>query len=323
MRSRYFQSAKTQALFDLVKYFAGISGRVWFVCAVSLVLLFWLVYRPNLSTRLPLMSSTKSRDEPSMSSMQIPFAVNGDNFAIEAITVPSTQRHTVVVLIHGADRKLQNAKYWTPHLPFFAERSQVYAVSLLGHGASTPGESDSLPQKRDGLRHVDAVLALLRHVGAIPRLDNTDTTTITAATTTSSAKTPTTAALPRIILVGRSWGGSIALQVSAALHALRSDAPHALILIAPAITPEAVVQNLANDSFRTRLPVLLCWADGDHVIPYSRAPAIQRAFGDRAQLFTFRGETSHVPELRQPAVWHSALLPFWQSLLPQQSGSAV
>jgi len=187
----------------------------------------------------------------------------------------STQPDTVFLLIHGKNRELQNASYWIPHLETFTQYGDVYASSLLGFGKSKPSKDEELSVGVEDLPQLEALQALLKHNELVDK---------------------------KLILVGRSWGGKLALE----LAATHPNSIKKMILIAPAIHPEQVKK--LPDSVR-KVPVLLCWADGDPVIKFDRQPDIKKAFPN-VQVHTFKGLATHVPEHEKPDAWHKALASF-------------
>lgn len=148
---------------------------------------------------------------------------------------------TPVVMVHGADRKLQNAGHWKGFLAEAAGAAfpgkKFYALDLPGHGDSEPGElSPVAPTFEDKVR---TVVHLVRDVFGAPE--------------------------KKLVLVGRSLGGRIVLSAAAA-DPIVCKSVAAFVLVAPAV----------DEKFMLSLPqsvllkkTLLFWAEDDPFVPFA------------------------------------------------------
>lgn len=159
---------------------------------------------------------------------------------------------TPIVMVHGADRKLQNAGHWKGFLAETAATAattaetttttmfpgkKFYALDLPGHGDSEPGElSPVAPTFEDKVR---TVVHLVRDVFGAPE--------------------------KKLVLVGRSLGGRIVLSAAAA-DPIVCKSVAAFVLVAPAV----------DEKFMLSLPqsvllkkTLLFWAEDDPFVPFA------------------------------------------------------
>ncbi len=150
------------------------------------------------------------------------------------------------LLIHGGDRKFQNAAYWKPLIPKLASYGKVVAVDLFGHGGSIPGpESAGRGSIQDQL---EGLWQIITKESNVSEKDG-----------------------DRVIVVGRSFGGGIALSL--ADH--YPESVHGLVLIAPAISSSQL--DRINEHVR-KLPTMIFWAKDDPIIPYSNHSFIVEFF---------------------------------------------
>eukprot|EP01118_Nematostelium_gracile_P019091 TRINITY_DN871_c0_g1_i1.p1 TRINITY_DN871_c0_g1~~TRINITY_DN871_c0_g1_i1.p1 ORF type:complete len:282 (-),score=68.83 TRINITY_DN871_c0_g1_i1:74-802(-) len=145
-----------------------------------------------------------------------------------------------IVLVHGADKDLQNANYWKEHLDWMGKMGTVYAMDMLGHGKSTAtGEYSKTFTDEEQVSHL---VHFIRE-----KIDISS----------------------RLVLVGRSWGGSIVLQTAKKLvtEIHPSFPPSDIVLIAPAVDPKELMlpQEIGKST-----PVLLFWAEDDAIVSYER-----------------------------------------------------
>ena len=140
---------------------------------------------------------------------------------------------TPIVMVHGADRKLQNAEHWRQFLTDTLPGKKFFALDLPGHGDSEPGElSPVAPTFEDKVR---TVIHFVRNV----------------------------CESEKVILVGRSLGGRIVLS-AAATDPIVCKNVAAFVLIAPAID-EKFVFALPQSVLLKK--TLLFWADDDPFVP--------------------------------------------------------
>lgn len=188
-----------------------------------------------------------------------------------------------LVLIHGADRRLQNATHWKPHLPFLAtHHCGVFAVDLLGHGTSRPGESDPLPGgiiRIDVGDQIQALTKLIEH-----DLNNS----------TSSEK--------QFILVGRSYGGLVSARLAQQIASgqIKGAKLGGLVLIAPA-TEQAVIESLPKN-----IPLLAVWSEEDRIIPPAKGLQLLRSHFEQVQVLLFgEGEILTEAVIKRGEMWRS------------------
>ncbi|KAH3746106.1 hypothetical protein Pelo_12484 [Pelomyxa schiedti] len=191
-----------------------------------------------------------------------------------------------LVLVHGMDRRTQNAECWAPHFEWLVSRGiEHYAVDLLGHGDSTPGgtASESAPTDDD----VPALCALLAQV---------------------LHEKP-------VVLLGRSYGGYVVSKAAAVISAQTHSHPIlGIVLIAPAIGSKLTAHEVPTSL--SAKPVLLIWAVDDAFVPFSNSNKVLELFKN-ARLVTFPAIQpteptwkTHCPEVHAPAMFQQALEEF-------------
>lgn len=145
---------------------------------------------------------------------------------------------TPIVMVHGADRKLQNAGHWKGFLTDTLQGKKFCALDLPGHGSSEPGEQSPVaPTFEDKVR---AVVHFVRNVFGEAE---------------------------KVILVGRSLGGRIVLSAAATDPAVCSRVA-AFVLIAPAVD-EKFVLSLPQSVLQKK--TLLFWAEDDPFVPFAHS----------------------------------------------------
>eukprot|EP01027_Heterolobosea_sp_BB2_P011156 GEZU01016265.1.p1 GENE.GEZU01016265.1~~GEZU01016265.1.p1 ORF type:complete len:245 (-),score=47.82 GEZU01016265.1:455-1189(-) len=208
-----------------------------------------------------------------------------------AASHPSTN---CTILVHGADRKFQNCRHWEPHYKWLSSLGVYYAVDLLGHGTSEPGEKS--PEYPSPQEQVDAVEKLVHHI-----ID------LEAAQEGIRSK---------YTLIGRSYGGRIVLELAKRLDPFSINA---MILIAPSAN-ENTLRDVPSDKF----PVMALWAKDDPVIPPTdaRVNMFRKHFGNKFHLKLMdpvlseeanrKGEMwrAHCPENERPDEFHAAVEEF-------------
>lgn len=165
------------------------------------------------------------------------------------------------VFVHGADRTLQTAAHWTPHLSKVVQHcgcASATAIDLPGHGASPPAPPAPAPPHAAKVAAIDGALRVLQQ--------------------NASGKL-------RFLLVGRSLGGRMALE--AAAHSAERVA--GLVLVAPAVSPEALQQlrRSPGGEAALKLPAVLLWAEDDPIVPFAWAEPLRTAMPVRAHSVVF------------------------------------
>jgi len=159
---------------------------------------------------------------------------------------------TLIFLVHGADRKTQNAEYWKPFIPQLSKYGRVIAVDMLGFGASEPGAESPMDVQLPPKQQANSLLGLI-----------------------SSLQT-TFPEIREVVLLARSYGGRVVADL---LN--NSTTPDALstiskvILIAPAISGSNVLtfpEKIKN------IPYLVFWAQDDPVVPSTRLWELKQVF---------------------------------------------
>jgi pimeloyl-ACP methyl ester carboxylesterase len=161
----------------------------------------------------------------------------GEGHTLNVLTSGNVSSDYLFLLVHGASREFQNSGHWKTHMDLFAGLGRVYAVDMLGHGHSTPGESDPLQNPVAAETQVRALQQLIVEEKA----DN-----------------------QKLVLVGRSYGGRIVVDLADKLGA---DEVHKIILIAPALR-EVQVRSLKKEVLA--VPTLVFWAGDDTTVPYGK-----------------------------------------------------
>lgn len=190
----------------------------------------------------------------------------------------------LLLLVHGADRRFQNARYWAPHYDWLARQGRFLAVDLLGHGGSRPGEADPLSNPVSVPDQVAALAALLRQ--------ETD------------AQRPA-------IAFGRSYGGRLVLELTRA----HPELIRALVLIAPSVTSDFVDR---LPPAVTSKPALIIWAADDPIIPPARyCEPLRRTFPaarfhgmGRLRPLAAEQWRAHTPEIERPQQFQAAVSEF-------------
>jgi pimeloyl-ACP methyl ester carboxylesterase len=181
------------------------------------------------------------------------------------------QTNCSIILIHGADRKFQNAKHWTQHYDTFVKHGSVYALDMLGHGESQPGENDNSIDKVSPDEQVQAIKSLIQQEKKKNNID-------------------------KFVLVGRSYGGSIVLRVAKELP----DLIDRLILISPAAGKDLVHQ------VSQTVPVMLVWAKDDPIVSSSNASAFTDYFKQCKPLIFEQVVTDQMREKKETWRAHSS-----------------
>ncbi len=184
------------------------------------------------------------------------------------------------IFIHGANRKLQNAEYWNPLLGYIIKYFVPVQVDLFGHGQSITRKSAFSHED-----HINAIIALIDHLKS--------------------------QSVEKIVLIGRSYGGGIAMQVAARYNKYLDG----LGLIAP-VRPYIMLRN-----WNKSLSVL--WDAQDPVVSFENYPQISDIC-PQSKLFLVGPnsinantefhkideiqQASHVPELFYPDLFERFLM---------------
>jgi len=159
---------------------------------------------------------------------------------------------TLILLVHGADRKTQNADYWKPFLPRLSKYGRVIAVDMLGYGASEPGAESPMEAQVPPKQQAISLLYLI-----------------------SSLQT-SFPEIQQVVLLARSYGGRVVAEL---LN--NSTTPEVIsqiskvVLIAPAIGGSNV---LTLPDRLKNIPYLVFWAQEDPVVPSTRLWELKQVF---------------------------------------------
>jgi len=193
------------------------------------------------------------------------------------------ESENAIILIHGGDRKFQNARYWTPLFHDLSNSFTVFAIDLLGHGESISGESQAQSQRVP----IEIQIEVLKKFSDIVLIN-----------------------YEKKIWVGRSYGASVVLHFANKYPELITH----LTLIAPAVS-STFVENL-SDMVKSK-PLMLFWAENDPIIPFSNNHFFIKHFTDsklvNAGTITC-SETEkwrrHTPEIEKKDLFLSSFLSF-------------
>ena len=189
-----------------------------------------------------------------------------------------------IILIHGGDRKFQNAQYWTPLFHDLSNSFTVFAIDLLGHGSSVLGGSQVQSQRAS----IEIQIEALRKFNDKVLLN-----------------------YEKKIWVGRSYGANVVLHFA---HKYPEIVTH-LSLIAPAVS-SALVENICD--LVKKKPLMLFWAENDPIVPFSNNHLFIKHFANcklaNAGVVSF-SETekwkAHTPEIEKKDLFLSNFLEFF------------
>lgn len=199
------------------------------------------------------------------------------------------------IFLHGGHRELQNALYWQPLSSKIKPLFNPVFVDLLGHGESEYHDSETpVPTEQQ----IIGLLELIMHL-------------------------QTTFTIGALAIVGRSYGGYLAMKVADEL----SHRVDGLFLIAPAVDSEII--SLLNG---WKKPVSVFWDAKDPVVNVSNFSYIISAL-PQAKLYSIGSPASyntfskfrvferpdvpgtHIPEIEFPEFFLEALTEFREDLL--------
>lgn len=177
---------------------------------------------------------------------------------------------TLILLVHGADRKTQNADYWKPFLPQLSKYGRVVAVDMLGYGASEPGAESQMESQLPPKQQATSLLYLL-----------------------SSLQT-SFPDIRQVVLLARSYGGRVVAEL---LN--NSTTPDALskisriVFVAPAIGGSNVLT--FPEKFKN-IPYLVFWAQDDPVVPSTRLWELRQVFPQLQEVLLKKKDFSGLSE---------------------------
>jgi len=201
--------------------------------------------------------------------------VDLNNTKLSYIHVKS-QSNSSLILVHGS-RSDANAEHWRPYFSWLSKSSSIFSIDLLGHGMSTKMSASTSAQ-------VNALVELVKQNNISDNL----------------------------ILLGRSYGGQVVLELASKLMQDKKVQISGLILIAPAINRN-ILESLPKEL--TSKPYLVCWAEDDPIISYSGSKTVQE-FLPNMKLVNFGkvGWNGHFPESENPPLFEKEVTAFIQSI---------
>ena len=213
-------------------------------------------------------------------------------------TMAAQDNSVCFVLVHGASREFQNANHWEPLMEMFTNFGDVMALDMPGHGRT------SIQNARP-----DIAPSLVK--GAANQWCQQNKWA-------RACKDP-----PRVVLVGRSWGGGVVLAAAKEIGVQRLAG---LVLIAPSLGAGQLA-SLPADLLEA-VPVLIFWARDDSIVPFSNAAAVASTFS-LARLRAVEpvlepgmaAWKAHVPELERPAQFTAALADFMGAVAKRMASS--
>jgi len=109
---------------------------------------------------------------------------------------------TLILLIHGMDRKMQNVEYWRPFYSKLSELGLVVGIDMLGHGSSEPGEISELSKRFTAEEQADVIFELVKSLfRSHPKLK-------------------------KLSVIGRSFGGQVTIQLLSKIVLAHKDHHH-------------------------------------------------------------------------------------------------
>ena len=177
---------------------------------------------------------------------------------------------TLILLVHGADRKTQNADYWKPFIPQLSKHGRVVAVDMLGYGASEPGSESSMDMQIPPKQQAISLLYLI-----------------------SSLQT-SFPDIQEVVLLARSYGGRVVAELlnnSTTSEVLSKISK--VVLIAPAIGGSNV---LTLPDRLKNIPYLVFWAQDDPVVPSTRLWELKQVFPQLQEVMLKKKDFSGVTE---------------------------
>ncbi len=213
------------------------------------------------------------------------------------ITDPIQETKPFAIFLHGAHRELQNAEYWRPLFDIVGQRFNAVYVDLLGHGQSE--FTDQSERVKPELQII-AILEFISHLQV-------------------------TYPIGLLALVGRSYGGHIAVKVADELK----HRVNGLVLIAPSVGSEIIsllggwkgptycfwdakdpVVNISNFSYViSALPQAKLYSVGN--------PASHNTFSKHKIFEHPTGDGTHVPEIEFKELFAEAFEDFYGELTAQ------
>lgn len=200
----------------------------------------------ELHSRITVLEETSSKFE----SFSVPLQ-NGQSLH----TLMAGSGETLILMIHGADRKAQNAEYWEPFIPSLSKLGRVVAVDMLGHGNSIPGSESSIKGPFPPNQQAENLILLLNSLRkTFPELKN-------------------------LVIIARSYGGRVFVEMLKNSTVIQQEtllsSLSKVVLIAPAISGSNCLS--IPDSFKN-LPYLVFWAQEDPVVSSNRLWELKQVF---------------------------------------------
>ncbi|MHA1414843.1 MAG: alpha/beta fold hydrolase [Candidatus Heimdallarchaeaceae archaeon] len=193
------------------------------------------------------------------------------------------ESENAIILIHGGDRKFQNAQYWTPFFHDLSNSFTVFAIDLLGHGDSISGESLAQSQRVP----IETQIEVLKKFSDKVLIN-----------------------YEKKIWVGRSYGANVVLHFT---NKYPEVVTH-LSLIAPAVS-STFVENL-SDTVKNK-PLMLFWAENDPIVPFANNHSFLKHFSDcklvsAGTITCYETEKwrAHTPEMEKKDLFLSSFLAF-------------
>jgi len=226
------------------------------------------------------------------------FVVNEKQESIHVVTGGiQDERKVTFFLLHGADRKTQNTTHFQRHFSWLNNLGKWYAVDMLGYGISIPGSKANIPYTFPANQQIFALKKFIREKCPKPE--------------------------DQIVLIGRSFGGKIALELADQL----SPQIAAIILIAPPVSSDSLSRLAYKDILVTK-KVLAFWAENDPIVPFSKSQVLVEFWNDNLKLVNVGNITTppnetwraHCPENERAELFHSEVEEFLKpSNKPQTS----
>jgi len=187
-----------------------------------------------------------------------------------------SQSNSSLILVHGS-RRDANAEHWRPYFSWLSKYSSIFSIDLLGHGMSSNISTSTEAQ-------VNTLVELVKQ----NNLSN------------------------NLILLGRSYGGQVVLELASKLMQDKKVQISGLILIAPAVN-RPILASLPKEL--TSKPLLVCWAEDDPIISFVGCKTVQEFFPNMKLVnFGKVGWNGHFPECENPSLFEKEVTAFLQSI---------
>ncbi len=200
------------------------------------------------------------------------------------ITSPKKLSKIALLMIHGANRQLQDAFAFSKNIDILGQDFLSVSVSLLGHGDSIPGANTQVENERVSIE--DQVKILNAYINL-------------------ELKTK------KLVIIGRSYGARIAMNL--ALTNLSRTL--GVVFISPAGS-----QHYKKETDLHSIPLLLIWSKDDPFIPFSETKIFEESSNKYSTLFfdslQQKGEEwrAHSAQSERPNEVNAAILNFVQEI---------